>query len=144
MSNLTSYPLQDGFETTLAQSWNGSTGTVYLTTSPSFTFPSGVTTYIVVDPGKTSMQVAKIDSMNVGAKTVNVSSVTVNKGASLAYTGTTHVVGATVIISDNFAFWEDIKTAINSKLDATGLGNFTFTGSTLDATGNMTFQDDST
>jgi ABC-type anion transport system duplicated permease subunit len=79
MTNLTSYPLQDGFETTLAQSWNGSTGTVYLTTSPSFTFPSGVTTYIVVDPGKTNMQVAKIDSLNVGAKTVNVSSVTVNK-----------------------------------------------------------------
>lgn len=152
MSNLTSYPLQDGFETTLAQAWNGSTWTVYLATSPSFTFPSGVTTYIVVDPGKSNMQVAKIDSYDSGAKTVNVSSVTVNKMAGTVYSTWTHVVGAKVIISDNFAFWEDIKTAINTKLDQTG-GN-TSTTFDLDLSGSafrirkdgndMKFTDDNT
>lgn len=117
MTNLTSYPLQDWFETTLAQSWNGAVGTVYLNTAPSFTFPSGVTTYIVVNPWKTSMQVAEIDSYDSVAKTVNVTSVTIEKWASINYSATTHAVGSKVIISDNYAFWKDIADSINSKVN---------------------------
>ena len=104
MSNLTTYPLQDWFETTLAQAWNWAVGTVYLNTAPTFTFPSGVTTYIVVNPWKTTMQVAEIDSYNSSAKTVNVSSISVEKWASVNYSQQTHAVGSKVIISDNYAF----------------------------------------
>lgn len=50
MTNLTIYPLIDGFETTLSQSWNGAVGTINVNDTPTFTFPSGVTTYIVVNP----------------------------------------------------------------------------------------------
>ncbi len=50
MADLTVYPLEDDFETTLSQAWDGSTGAVYVNATPNFTFPSGVTTYIVVNP----------------------------------------------------------------------------------------------
>lgn len=126
MSDLTTYPLQDWFETTLAQSWNGWTGTVYLNTAPSFTFPSGVKTYIVVNPWKTNMQVGRIDSINVWNKTVNVDSVTIEKGAGVNYSAQIHAVGSKVIISDNYQFWKDIATAINSKAD---IASPVFTGS---------------
>ena len=126
MTNLTTYPLQDGFETSLAQSWNGATGTVFLNTAPSFTFPSGVKTYIVVNPWKTNMQVGRIDSMNVGNKTVNVDSITIEKWAGVNYTAQIHAVGSKVIISDNYQFWKDIATAINSKA---GTDSPVFTGS---------------
>lgn len=126
MTNLTTYPLEDWFETTLAQSWNGWTGTVYLNTAPSFTFPSGVKTYIVVNPWKTNMQVGRIDSINVGNKTVNVDSITIEKGAGVNYSAQIHAVGSKVIISDNYQFWKDIATAINSKADS---ASPVFTGS---------------
>ena len=126
MTNLTTYPLQDWFETSLAQSWNGATGTVFLNTAPSFTFPSGVKTYIVVNPWKTNMQVGRIDSMNVGNKTVNVDSITIEKWAGVNYTAQIHAVGSKVIISDNYQFWKDIATAINSKA---GTDSPVFTGS---------------
>jgi len=117
MSNITAYPLQDWFETTLAQSWNGATGTVYLNTAPSFTFPVGVKTYIVVNPWKTNMQVGEIDSLNVWAKTVNVSSISIGSWAGTTYTQESHSVGSTVIISDNYQFWKNIIDAVNSKID---------------------------
>lgn len=152
MTNLTTYPLIDAFETTLSQSWNGATGTVYVQDTPAFTFPSGVTTYIVVNPGKTNMQVAKIDSYDSNANTLNVSSISVNKWASVAYTQQSHAAGSKVIISDNYQFWKDIADAINSKLDA-NWGNAWATFD-LDLTGsnfrirkdgsNMKFRDDTT
>ena len=124
MSNITAYPLQDWFETTLAQSWNGAVGTVYLNTAPSFTFPSGVKTYIVVNPWKTNMQVGEIDSLHVWNKTVNVSSISVGSWAGTTYTQESHSVWSTVIISDNYQFWKNIIDAVNSKMDLSG-GTFT-------------------
>jgi len=124
MSNITAYPLQDWFETTLAQSWNGAIGTVYLNTAPSFTFPSGVKTYIVVNPWKTNMQVGEIDSLHVWNKTVNVSSISVGSWAGTTYTQESHSVWSTVIISDNYQFWKNIVDAVNSKMDLSG-GTFT-------------------
>lgn len=117
MSNISSYPLQDNFKTTLSQQWDGATGTVYVASTPSFTFPSGVTTYIVASPGKTTMQIAKINAYDATAKTLTVSDITLKKGASINSTAQTHSVGAEIIISDNYQFWEDIYTAVNSKVD---------------------------
>ena len=150
MSNLATYPLEDWFITTLAQSWNWAVGTVYVNDTPSFTFPSGVTTYIVVDPGKSTMQAAIIDSYDANANTLNVSSITLNKWAGVAYTQQTHSVGAIVIISDNYQFWEDIATAINSKLgndgtNSTSAFDLALTGSSWRSRndgGIMKFRDD--
>ena len=132
MSNLTKYPLEDGFNTTLSQARDGAAGTVYVNDTPSFTFPSGVTTYIVVNPWKSTMQVAEINAYDASAKTITVSSTTANKAASVAYSEATHWVGSIVRISDNYQFWEDIATAINSKVN-TNSGD-TDTGKFADAT----------
>lgn len=117
MSNLVKIPLEDKFRTSLSQQWTGWTGTVNVAWTPNFTFPSGVTTYVVVNPWKSTMQIAEIDSYNATNKTLNVSNITLNKGASISSTAQTHAVGSEVIISDNYQVWEDIQTAINSKLD---------------------------
>jgi VCBS repeat-containing protein len=79
MTNITTYPLIDDFETTLAQERDGATGTVYLDSVPSFTFPASVQTYMVSNPGKTNMQAFKISAIDTSAKTVTVSSISVNK-----------------------------------------------------------------
>lgn len=75
-------------------------------------------TYAVVNPGKSIQQVVEIDSMGVG--TLNVSSVTVEKGAGVNYTAQTHSANNKVIISDNYQFRKDIRTAVNTKLDTNG------------------------
>jgi len=117
MSNLTRIPLIDNYRTNLSQEWNWATGTVYVATTPTFTFPSWITTYIVVNPWKTNMQIAEINSYNSTNKTLNVSNITLEKWASVNSTAQTHTVWSEVIISDNYQFWLDILTAINSKID---------------------------
>lgn len=121
MADLSTLPLIDCFETTLAQAYTGGLGTMYVNDTPDFTFPSWVKTYAVVNPGKSIQQVVEIDSMGVG--TLNVSSVTVEKGAGVDYTAQTHSANNKVIISDNYQFWKDIRTAVNTKLDTNG-GNW--------------------
>lgn len=117
MSNLTKYPLQDSYETQLSQSWDGATGTVYLNNAPDFTFPSGVTTYITVNPGKTNAQIAVINAVDTSANTVTVSSISsLELGAGISSSQQSHGVGSKVIISDNYQFWRDIADAIESKV----------------------------
>lgn len=115
MSDINKIPLIDSFETTLAQQYTWWLGTVHLNEVPTFTFPSWVTCYMVINPGRSNMQVVEIDS--IGSGTVNVSSITVKKGAGVNYTATTHGAQSKVIISDNYQYWEDMRTAVNSKLD---------------------------
>jgi len=117
MSNLTQYPLEDAYESTLAQEYNWAIGTVYVNTSPTFTFPSWVTCFLVINPTKTNMQIVEVDSYNSSLNTFNVTNITLEKWASINSTAQTHAVNSKVIISDNYAFWSAIKIAINSKLD---------------------------
>lgn len=117
MSNLNTIPLEDGFETSLSQAWDWAVWTVNVNATPNFTFPSGVTTYIVVNPTNSKIQIAKIDSYNSTNKTLNVTDITLEKGASVSSTAQTHPVNSKVIISDNYEFWKWIRAAINSKLD---------------------------
>lgn len=114
--DLVTLPLEDNFKTTLAQSWNWATWTVYVADTPNFTFPSWVTTYIVADPWKSNMQIAEINAYDSSAKTITVNNITLNKWASISSSASTHSVWAEIIISDNYQFWADIRTAINSKV----------------------------
>ncbi len=121
MTNLNKIPLEDGFETSLSQEWDGQVGSVKVNTTPNFTFPAGVTTYIVVNPTKANIQIAEIDWYDAGLGTINVTNITLEKGASVPSTAQLHSVNSKVIISDNYQFWKDIRDAINSKMDiATG------------------------
>ena len=117
MSQLTNIPLQDNYKSTLSQAWDGNIWTIYVNTVPSFTFPSWVKTYICVDPGKTTMQVARISAYDATLKTITVDSITVDKGNGVAYTAQAHTVGSIIEISDNYQFREDIQTAINTKVN---------------------------
>lgn len=121
MSDLSIIPVQDWFSTQLAQDWNGATGTVYVLDTPSYT-PTTTNTYIVVNPWKTNMQIAEITDYDSTANTLTVSNVTLLKGLGINSTApaSSHATGSKVIISDNYQFWVDIQTAINSKLDITG------------------------
>lgn len=134
MSDLSIIPLEDWFETQLAQDWNGATGTVYVLDTPSYT-PTTTNTYIVVNPWKTNMQIAEITDYDSTANTLTVSNVTLLKGLGINSTApaSSHATGSKVIISDNYQFWADIQTAINSKLDDTGgtmTGLLQFSGTT--------------
>ena len=125
MVDITKYPLIDDYETTLSQAWDGATWTVNLNSVPTFTFPSGVTTYIVVNPWKTNMQVAEINAIGTGTVTVN--SITVEKGAGVDYTQQTHATWSIVRISNNYAFWSGVVTAVNSKVNTNIAGTFVWT-----------------
>lgn len=132
MADLTTLPLQDNYKSTLSQSRNGAVGTIYVNTAPSFTFPAGKKCYIVVNPEKPNMQVARISAYDAAAKTITVDSITVDKGNGVAYTQQSHAVGSKVMISDNYQFREDIATAIDSKVDTNS--DDTATGKFADAT----------
>lgn len=117
MSQLTNIPLQDNYKSTLSQAWDGNVWTIYVNTVPSFTFPSGIKTYICVDPWKTNMQVARISAYDATLKTITVDNITLDKGNGVAYTAQTHTVGSVIEISDNYQFREDILTAMNTKVN---------------------------
>ena len=117
MTDITTYPMIDDFDTTLAQAWDGAVGTVYLNDAVGITLPASTTTYIVVNPWKSTMQVAKINAVNNTLKTATVSSITVDKGAWVAYTQQSHPVGSIVRISTNYAFWKDIIDSVNTKVN---------------------------
>lgn len=127
MSDLSLIPLEDWFETQLAQDWNGAVGTVYVLDTPSYT-PTTTNTYIVVNPWKTNMQIAEITDYDSTANTLTVSNVTLLKGLGINSTApaSSHATGSKVIISDNYQFWADIQTSINSKLDKNGNNGVTY------------------
>lgn len=117
MSNLNGIPSADYFETTLANTWNWTTGTVYVDEVPSASMPVGEYSYIVVNPWDSNMQVAKIDGWDSDNRTFNVTDVVIDSGAWTQYTAKTHPLGAKVRFSNNYAFWKDIQTAVNTKAD---------------------------
>lgn len=117
MTNITKIPPQDKYESSLAQTWDGAIWLVYVNAVPEVTsWPW----YLVVDPDKTNIQVAEFDWWDSVAKTFNVTSVTIKKGTWTNYSTTSHWSGAVVRISDNYQYWEDIKTVVNTKLDQDG------------------------
>lgn len=137
MANLTTVPAIDWFETTLSSSWNGAVWSVAVNDVPSWTIESWETSYIVVNPWKDNMQVARIDWWDSWSKTFNVTSITVEKGNGVNYTAQTHAANSVVRFSNNYAFWKDIRTAINSKAgtDTDNTWTWTQTVDKLVATG---------
>lgn len=125
--DLTTIPQEDGFTTKLAQEWNWEIGTMTLQSAPNFTMPSGETCYVVVQPNGANAKLAEFDSIDTVNNTINITNVTLLKGAGINNpTGVTYPTNTEVLISDSYQFWEDIKNAINSKAWKTE--NNTFTG----------------
>lgn len=115
--DLTTIPLEDWFQTTLWQEWNGQAGTMFVNSVPNFTFPVWETTYVIVNP-TTTPQLAEIDSYNPVNNSVNVVNVTgLELWNGVPSVEINHATQSPVIISDNFEFWKKIKSSINSKIN---------------------------
>lgn len=135
MSDLTNYPRQDKYETTLSQDLDNSSTSVYLTTPPSFSLASGQSCEMIIDYNSST----KYERCTIaGPYTGGTSPLTVTRGGPRysggASTATTHSGGAKVIIGPTYADLENAATAINTKMDKTG---GTFTGS-IDFSGAST------
>lgn len=120
MASVSIYPMQDQFKTKLTQEYDWvSTWSIYVQETPSFTVPSGKTYCVVISPNTSIQQAVIISAHNSSAKTMNVSDASINKWPWLAYTQSTHPVWSEVIITDNFAHWEELVSVIDWKLDQT-------------------------
>lgn len=123
MSNYSTAPKQDAYETELASSIDDSQTTIVVADAPDFTISGGDSVYGVIDPKNDSREAVRITGISGSTLTVVRGIAAYEGGGS---TATPHSGGATFIISDNWQNWDDAKTAINSKLDNDG-GNTTTT-----------------
>lgn len=121
MTNLKWIPAQDDFETTLSATWNGWTWSMSVFAVPDGTLPVWEFSYIVVEPWTNNMQVAKVSGWDSVWKTFTVSSIDVEKSHWVNYTAKTHPANSIVRVSNNFAFWKEIQSAIASKVNTTDL-----------------------
>lgn len=118
MANLTWIPLQDNYNAILTQEWDWQVWTIFVDRVPDFTFPVGETTFIVVNAGTTSAQLAEIDSYDAVNSTLNATNVTsLELWEWVSSTTQIHPTNSRVLISDNFQFWKAIKTAITTKIN---------------------------
>ena len=128
MSNLLNLQAEDNFETRLSAKVATSDLTINVQTNVSFTFADPF--YISVNPGLSNYEPMLVTGIAGTVWTVT--------RAQARYTGDagsakTHAAGAKVIISDNQAFFADVQTAVNSKVDKSGstmTGPLDFSGTT--------------
>lgn len=130
-SNMSYIPLEDDYLQELTQSL-GDQATdlvIYVDEVPVYS-PTTTDTYAMIEPGTSRQEVVLIDSYDATAVTLTVKAG--GRGQNL-YLGDVravkifeHPAGSEIMISDNYLFWQDGYTAINSKLDNTG-GNATTT-----------------
>lgn len=137
MTNLLWIPAQDDFETTLSASWNGWTGSMLVFNIPEWTLPTWEHTFVVVEPWTSNMQVAEISGWTESPKALTVSNVGIEKAHGEMYTAKMHPANSIVRISNNFAFWKEIKEAVNSKADPSIVGDYSFSNNEISVTGDV-------
>lgn len=115
MTNVTIYPRQDAFETTLSQEASTVATTLYINDVPSYT-PTTWDTYAVINADKSNAEVVLITSYDSTLKTLTVTRA-ITRTEWVVATAQTHTVWSKLIISDNFKFWDNLVTAIWTKLD---------------------------
>ena len=117
MADLLAVQQQDNYSTRLASKYTAGGASMVMQRAPSFAY--SVSFYITVEPGTDNARSYKISG-------ISSTTLTVSGSAPVAsYEGETptaidHPAGSKVIISNNYKFYDDIRDAINSKLDETG------------------------
>ena len=83
---------------------------------------------------------ARISAYDSALKTITVDSISAEKGNGVNYSQQSHSLGSEVIISDNFVFWKEIQTSLDSKVDIDVANTFaaTQTFTDIDFTGTTT------
>lgn len=132
MSQLTIDLALDNYRSTLSQSYNWWAGSIYVNSVPDVTFPTGKKVLLTIEPEKDNMQVVELDGWDATAKTLNCTWATVKRGEGENYSPTTHWGGSVVKISIPYDARDDIKTAINTKVNTNSTD--TDTGKFADAT----------
>jgi len=132
MSQLTIDLALDNYKSTLSQSYNWWAGSIYVNTVPDVTFPTGKKVLLTIEPEKDNMQVVELDGRNSTTKTLNCTWATVKRWEGATYSATTHGIGSLVKISIPYDARDDIKTAVNTKLNTNSTD--TDTGKFADAT----------
>lgn len=121
MTNLDKIPTQDNYKTTLTNKLSTTGLTVEVKDVPSY-LPTTTETFAIINGGKSNAECVIIEDYDATNKTITIKAG--GRGQSLkkgvAGTAYEHVSGSSLIISDNFGFWEDIQEAINSKNDSLG------------------------
>ena len=126
MTNIENIPLQDNYDTTttgrLAK--DAAELTIQVKEAPKY-LPTSTPCRAIINPGKTNAELVIIEDYDASTLTLTV------KAAGRAqplYKGDTgslqeHASGSQIIISDNYAFWQEISDSVNSKADQLGLPN---------------------
>lgn len=123
MTNFTSIPLRDRFETTLSSEISSTDMAANLVAAPGFTVPGGQTVYMGIDYDKDSkFEIVAISAVSGNSVTISSRAIATIYGVSA--TAQSHSSGAKVVISDNWKVFQDIADAISSKMDKAG-GTFT-------------------
>lgn len=117
MSQLTIDLALDNYRSTLSQEYNWWSGSIYVNNVPNVPFPTGKKVLLTVNPEKTNMQVVELDWWDDVAKTLNCTWATVKRGEWADYSATDHSIGSGVKISIPYDARDDIKTAINTKVN---------------------------
>lgn len=136
MTNLKWIPAQDDFETTLSATYNGGVWSMSVFKIPSSTLPTWEYTYAVIEPWTDNMQVVKVSGWTSNPNTFIVSDVTIEKASGVNYWATSHPANSVVRISNNYAFWKDIQTAINSKAEWNATWDYTFSWNQISVSGD--------
>lgn len=117
LAELTSIPLSDNFTTSLAQELNSTDTTMFVNSTGTWTFPGSETTFAVIDPGKSRMEVVKLNAKDDGLGTFTIVGRAQDLGNGQSGTAFSHSPGAKVLISDSYEFWRAIQIAMDSKLN---------------------------
>jgi hypothetical protein len=116
MSNLVNIPLENAYKSSLSGSIAAAAATCTVDDAVHFTLPAGQTVDIVIDPENSKRERRKITAISVDKKTFTLSAV---QPDYLGHTPTSvpHSGGAKVVITDSWSIFDDIGTAVNSKVD---------------------------
>lgn len=126
MANIENIPLQDNYDTTLTNRLEklATAVTIEVKDTPSYT-PTNTKTKAIINPGKSNAELVIITDYDATNRTITIET---DGRAQPLYKGDTgtiqeHVSGSQLIISDNYAFWNEIAESNNSKADQLGLPN---------------------
>jgi len=116
MSDFTSFPRQDKFETQIQGEIDPLTTTFNIQTAPGFTIPLGFTVDAVIEPGTSRHEAVRISDIQPdGTVTVQTRGLPIYSGGPS--TAVQHGGGSRFIISNNWNTFEDIATSLGSKAD---------------------------
>lgn len=123
MSSLSNIPKQSYFSAQLDSPIDATqTSGIYLTTVPSYT-PSGETVYLnIVDSG--GPETISCTGWNTSTKELSGVTRGVDTYTGESASGSPHGAGITVVLSDDWNYFQAIATAVNTKFDTAG-GTFT-------------------